>query len=111
MLRARTVVAVMPNDLPVEQRILHLRAASDVMNHHVTPPTPPLVHNNADVGNAASQVPSHNIPRRVVLGASTGRKLHPIPRKEHHQVGDSPVINVAVWLPLPFVRVSVEIAH
>jgi len=53
----------MPNDLPAEKHILDLRTAADVMHDHVTAVASSLVNNHADVRNAASQVPGHDVTR------------------------------------------------
>jgi len=44
----------MPNNLPVKQNIFHSRPSSDVMNNHVIPVSTSLIHDDTDVGDAAS---------------------------------------------------------
>lgn len=57
----RTVVSVMPDNPPIKKNIFHLGATPDVMHDHVGSVLPSLVHNDPNVSNPASQVPSNNV--------------------------------------------------
>src|SRR6266542_4090848 len=110
-LTLRAVIPIVPDDLPVLEYVLHLRTAPDVVDDHVTTAASFMVHNDADVRNASAYVPSHDIPGRVVCRKSVDLKLRPIACKEDHKVRHAPVINVAIRITLPLVRIGSKIAR
>ena len=96
-LQRRTKVAVVASDLPIEQNIFHSRALADIVDNHVTAARRGLlVHDNTNMGNAPTQIPSDKIARRVVIGAAGQRQRLSVTRKEDHQVRHAPVIDVRI---------------
>ena len=50
----RTVVSVVPDNLPIKKNVFHLRTAPDIVYHHVISVFATRIDNNTDVGNPAS---------------------------------------------------------
>jgi hypothetical protein len=85
----------MTSNLPIEQNIFHLWALANVMNKHVSPgllASP--VHNNSDVRDISSQIPSDEISGRIVTNLVTNRQRLALAQEEDHQIWDSSVINI-----------------
>ncbi len=65
----------MPNDLPIEQDIFHLRTTTDVMDDHVSSAKTTLIHDNSNVGDSAAEVSRDDVSRRVVLQSRSHGQL------------------------------------
>jgi hypothetical protein len=103
----------MARDLPVEQNIFHLWAAPYVVDNQVASRSRRFaIHYDADVRYVASEIPSYQIPRRIVLAALTDRKLFSFTREERHQIRDAAVIDIRVGMckePAALIRIGREI--
>jgi len=86
----------------------------DVMHNHVSVhPALLLIHNNANVPNASTQIPGHQIARNIIRCPTRNWKRFSISLKEDHEVGYPPMINVGIRTvepPASLIRVSGEIA-
>jgi hypothetical protein len=94
-LRTRSKVSVVASNSPIEQNIFHLWALPDVMNKHASSclRTSP-VHNNSDMRDIPSQIPSDEISGRIVIHFVSNWQRLALAQEEHHQIWDSSVINI-----------------
>ena len=78
----------------MEQDVFHLRTPADVMNNHVAPIRSFPIDDDPDVRNIAAEVPCHKVAGVVIRGARSARQCLSVALKEHHQIGNTPMINV-----------------
>ena len=65
------------------------------MNEHVSPGLLVFsVHNNSDVRDVSSQIPSDQVSGRIVANLVTNRQELALALKENHKIWDSSVINI-----------------
>src|SRR5580704_18430574 len=109
-LQIRSEVFVMPGNLPAEQHVLHLRSLPDVMDHHVLPALRRFViHHDTDVWHASSEMPSDEIARRIISAVRSYGHRFSLAAEKHHQIRDSPVVNIGIGTvlhPLPLPRIE-----
>src|SRR6266496_929243 len=108
-LRDWPVIPVVADNFPAKEFVFHFGPRSNVVDDHVTATRSLLVHDDADMGHAATQVPSDDVTRYVIRRAKTFRQSGALSCEENHQVGNSPVINIGVRMSLPPMRIDVEI--
>ena len=73
-----------------------------------------LVHDDADVRHAATQIPGYEIAGRIVFGAAGNGQSLPFSLEKHREIWDSPVIDVGIRAskkPSLSVRVGSEIVQ
>src|SRR6266436_5383671 len=82
---SRTEVAVMTGNLPVEQDILHLRAAPYVMDNQVVAGSlRSAIHHDADVRHVAAEIPCHKIAGKIIFAMRADREQLAFAREESH---------------------------
>jgi hypothetical protein len=65
------------------------------MHNHVLPASRILpVHNNPDVRDISSQIPSDEVSGRIVINLMANRQRLAFAHEEGHQIWDSAVINI-----------------
>ena len=99
----------MPGDLVREQHIFGLSAAPDVVDHQRPAARAGRCGDEADVRHARRQAPGHDIARAVMRRIMRNRERLTMPREESGQIGNAPVIDVAIgtflrpdpWIGMP----------
>ncbi len=87
----------MPDNPEIEQAIGQHLTAADIVHHLVALSILRFfVHHNADMRNAAAEVPAHEVSGAVIRSGKAERKRFSVPLKKRHEVGYAAVVDVSV---------------
>ncbi len=86
----------MAGNFKAKEDVLFLSATADIVQHQGHPAASLAVADNADMGQAASQIPGDNIARTIARGILTRRQRPALALEPGHQVWHAAMINIAV---------------
>jgi len=90
-------ILVMPDDPEIKKHIFRHLSCTDVVNDQVSLSiigSP--VRNDPDMSDASTKVPANQVTRLVLPGIPADRFHNSMPRKELHEVGNPPVVDVFI---------------